>query len=80
MASIDLGARVTDTKGESFQTKFVQPVSADSKSVPDTKVPKTRDINKVAILQPLANQLMEHLGPNTETSISNARGLSAGLA
>ena len=79
VASIQDGARVIDTKGESFQTKFTRPVATESKTVEDAKVQTTRDNKQQAIMKPFADRLFKDIGPNSSQSVTKAGVFLRGL-
>ena len=72
VASIDAGARVTDTKDKTFQTKFTRPVAADSKTVEDADVRTTKDNRQRDIMKPFADRLVREIGQGNTVNLSKA--------
>ena len=79
MDRIQVGGRVVDTKGESFQTKFTRPVHVDSESVQDSKVRTTRENTQRETMKPFVDQLSRDMGSETTRSVTNAGIFLRGL-
>ena len=79
VAKIQDGGRMLDPKGESFQTKFVRPVAADSKTVEDAKVQTTRYKNQREMMLPFVTQLFNDMGPNSSQTVTKAGTFLRGL-
>ena len=82
--TIEPGGRVTDTKGQSHQTKFARPVDSDSKSVvvPATALPGAGDVKtskQRELMQPFVDQLSRHIGTGKVARLNVAGAFLRGL-